>query len=292
MDVEGLSTREAATRLAAHRPDGILALADDALCWTADVAALLGLPFHTPATALALTDKFAQRAALASGGLAVPRSWVVDGRSPAASLDTLEGEVAYPAVLKPRRGEGSRDTIYVASPVELRQAVAVALDDGRVRDLVVEEYLADADGPVAGEGFAGYVSVESAVDDGRVVHLAVNGRTPPADPFRETGFFIPSALDASTAGGGPRGRRRGGRRGRRHHWLPAHGGQAHPGRAGGARGERPDRRRRPRDAGRLGGRCASSPSRCSWPWAPGSPWRSRCTSRASPTYCMYRPRPG
>jgi biotin carboxylase len=40
------------------------------------------------------------------------------------------------------------------------------------------------------------VSVETVVIDGEIHHLATNGRLPLADPFRETGTFIPSELDA------------------------------------------------------------------------------------------------
>lgn len=197
VDVAGLTVAEAAAAVAVHRPHGILALADDALRFTAELAALLDLPFHSPATALRLTDKFAQRAALAAAGLEVPRSWIIPSEDPPGALAGLEGELRFPAVVKPRRGEGSRDTFPVASSDELRAVVDLALAGGDVRDLVVEEYIPDADRDVAGAGFAGYVSVESFVSAGVVCHLAVNGRTPPAHPFRETGFFIPSALDAA-----------------------------------------------------------------------------------------------
>ncbi len=55
-----------------HNAAGILSMHDADLCWTAELAELLGLPFHSPETALKLTDKHAQRAALAAAGLAVP----------------------------------------------------------------------------------------------------------------------------------------------------------------------------------------------------------------------------
>lgn len=197
VDLSGLTIDEATAAVAAHRPDGILALADDALRFTAELASRLELPFHSPQTALRLTDKFAQRAALAAAGLVAPKSWVIAGDDPRADLDALLAEVRFPAVVKPRRGEASRDTLPVGSVDELERVVELVLADGDVRDLVVEEYIADAEGAVAGAGFAGYVSVESFVSDGTVSHLAVNGRTPPAYPFRETGFFIPSALEAS-----------------------------------------------------------------------------------------------
>ena len=59
----------------------------------------------------------------------------------------------------------------------------------------MESYLPDAPEPLAGVGFAGYVSVESVVSAGVVSHLAITGRTPMAKPFRETSAFIPGDLD-------------------------------------------------------------------------------------------------
>ena len=173
-----------------------MALADDALRWTAELAARLGLAFHTPDCALRLTDKHAQRRALEAGGLPVPRSRVVAIDATDTELATLSDEVRFPGVLKPRRGEASRDTLPVASLDELRaHMAALRITSDPAREFVLEEYIADAVGAPAGEGFAGYVSVESFVTGGEVCHLAVTGRMPPAFPFRETGFFIPSALD-------------------------------------------------------------------------------------------------
>lgn len=191
LDVGGLSTPEAAALLAEHDPLGILALADDKLRWTATVAHLLGLDFHTEATAASLTDKLLQRKRFRGAGLATPRSWVVRGGDDVAELGS---ELAFPVVLKPRLGEGSRDTISIGSIDEL--CAELARVEAAGGEFVVEEYIADATSPLGGEGFAGYVSVESCVDHGAIQHLAVTGRFPVAYPFRETGFFIPDDLDA------------------------------------------------------------------------------------------------
>jgi hypothetical protein len=74
VDVTGLDHDAAAAAVAAARPDGILALHDALLSWTAEVAQRLGLPFHLPQTARELSDKRAQRAALAAAGVAMPAS--------------------------------------------------------------------------------------------------------------------------------------------------------------------------------------------------------------------------
>jgi len=198
IDVAGLSYDEIASTVAQRNPQGILGLADDVLRFTAEIAARLGLAYSTPETALRLTDKFAQRAALANGGLVVPKSWIISEADSDATRAKMEEEVSFPAVFKPRRGEASRDTLPVGSLSELRALVKqFCSGEGPVREFVLEEYIPDSPAAVAGAGFAGYVSVESIVSDGRISHLAINGRMPPAFPFRETGFFIPSALDAT-----------------------------------------------------------------------------------------------
>ena len=60
--------------------------------------------------------------------------------------------------------------------------------------MVLEGYLAD-DPARSGDPYAAYVSVESVVAAGVISHLALTGRFPLAENFRETGFFIPAALD-------------------------------------------------------------------------------------------------
>jgi biotin carboxylase len=196
VDVAGLSVEEAAAAIAAARPDGILALADSLLAWTAQIAALLELPFMRPEVAQRLTDKYAQRVALRDAGLPVPGFWQVPEDDEEDSWEALEREACFPAVLKPRRGEGSRDTVRVDSLLQLRAMVAqTPKESGSPRPaLVLEEYLRDRP-ESSQQHFADYVSVESVVSAGRVSHLAITGRFPPAEPFRETGFFIPSAFD-------------------------------------------------------------------------------------------------
>lgn len=199
VDVTALSHDAAAARIAEARPDGILALHDQLLGWTAAVAERLGLPFYTPQTAAALSDKRAQRAALAAGGVPMPAILPVPPTRDRAALSALLGAASFPAVLKPRRSECSRNTVLVRS----REELVAALDDvarhaPADRDaLQLEEYLGDRPGAaIEGDEIADYVSVESVVLDGRPRHLTVTGRFPLAAPLRETGMFIPAAMPA------------------------------------------------------------------------------------------------
>lgn len=94
-----------------------------------------------------------------------------------------------PAVLKPVRGEGSRDTYLVTDETTGLQAVTEWFEH-HDRPLTLEEYLRGRDE----KPFGDYVSVESAVCHGVVSTIAVTGKYPLLDPFREPGQFWPSHL--------------------------------------------------------------------------------------------------
>jgi biotin carboxylase len=199
VDITGLDHDAAAARIAEARPDGILSLHDQLLSWTAEVAQRLDLPFYSREAAAALSDKRAQRAALAAAGIPVPAVLPVPPARDRAALGALLGAASFPAVLKPRRSECSRNTVLVRS----REELVAALDDvarhaPADRDaLQVEEYLDDRPGAVTeGDEIADYVSVESVVLDGTPCHLTITGRFPLAPPLRETGMFIPASMPA------------------------------------------------------------------------------------------------
>lgn len=193
VDVAGMDVEQAARAVGELRPDGILTLKDSRMPFTAALAARLGLPFHTPEVATRLTDKYAQRAALRDGGVPVPGFHTVPPHGDADAWRELARQLSFPAVLKPRVcNEASRDTVRVESAELAREAATLCGD----REFVLEEYLADRSGGVR-SCFADYVSVESVVSHGRISHVAVNGRFPPAEPFRESGFFIDAELAAA-----------------------------------------------------------------------------------------------
>ena len=106
-------------------------------------------------------------------------------------LVSTESDVGWPAMLKPRSAQGSRYTFLAHDRTELARLLD-ALGPGRP-EMVLEGYL-DDDPARADDGYAAYVSVESIVAAGQISHLALTGRFPLAENFRETGFFIPAAL--------------------------------------------------------------------------------------------------
>lgn len=191
VDVTGMDSGEAASAVSGLAPDGIISFKDKRLRFTAELAEQLGLSFHSSEVARRLTDKFSQREALQAGGVPVPGFQTVPTDAGAADWEAFVHSARFPAVLKPRLdNEASRDTVRVESPDELREQAART--NGTA--LVLEEYLGDRPGGVR-DCFADYVSVESVVSHGQVSHIAVTGRFPPAEPFRESGFFIEAELE-------------------------------------------------------------------------------------------------
>ena len=195
VDLKGMSAEQTFKILADWEPAGMTTYLDAGMVELARAAEDLGLPFHSPTTAAALTDKARQRRALAAAGIDAPPCHVIRPHQSERELSAIEAEVGWPAVLKPRSAQGSRCTFLARDRGELDNLL-VALGPSR-RDMVLEGFLAD-DPARAGDPYACYVSVESLVADGDISHLALTGRFPTAENFRETGFFIPAALDAES----------------------------------------------------------------------------------------------
>lgn len=190
LDVSGLSAGAAAEAIAGRSPSGIVAFNEANVPWTAEVAEILGLPYHSRRTASQLADKLEQRAALRAHGLLTPRFWDLAALQDADLLRAAEAEASFPLVLKPRVGRSSRDMASVRTAEQLREAVAQTWPD----PMMVEEYIPDPSRPVTGPGNAFYVSVEVLVSRGVVSALGATGRHPLVEPFREAGLFFPAEV--------------------------------------------------------------------------------------------------
>lgn len=194
IDIGGLSPSEAAQMLLPYRPDGVITYFDAGMVRISQIAAVLGLPFADPGTARTLVDKVAQRQALRAGGLEMPESRAV-APGPADKALRAATDIRWPAVLKPRAESGSHHTFLATDEHHARELLETLGED---RDeMVLEEYLSD-DPAWSGSPYADYVSVESIVAHGKISHVAVTGRFPLAEVFRETGFCIPADIDTAT----------------------------------------------------------------------------------------------
>ena len=153
-----------------------------------------GLPFYSPETATAMVDKVRQRETMAAAGLRRPP---ILGRAragrprrpfwPRSTRPTAGRSCSSPAPSREATTPSWRPT-----PSEATELLC-GLGTAR-RDMVAEEYI-EGDPRLADGPFADYLSVESVVSGGVVSHVAMTGRFPQAEMFRETGFFIPAVLE-------------------------------------------------------------------------------------------------
>ncbi|WP_028193305.1 ATP-grasp domain-containing protein [Salinispora pacifica] len=165
--------------------DGVVTFSERMIRSAGWIAADLGLPGPGAEAAEAVTDKGRQRDLLRARGVDTTRSVVVACGS---DWDAAVAAVGLPAVLKPARGGGSRETHPVADAEQGRRLFARLQRSDEV--FVLEELLPGADcGP-----FGNYVSLESLVLAGTPHHVAVTGKFPLAAPFREVGQFWPAPL--------------------------------------------------------------------------------------------------
>ncbi|MFD4607414.1 ATP-grasp domain-containing protein [Streptomyces sp. NPDC058440] len=167
-------------------PAGVLTFSENLLRVTAGLAHALGLPFHTPEAAEALTDKYRQRECLRTAGVDAVRCHPIS--DPTGWERALE-VVGLPAVVKPVHGQGSRGTFAISDWAEAEGVCSRVFDD-HGGPCVVEELLPGRPSGPLGD----YVSVETATGPDGTRVLAVTGKYPLTPPFRETGQFWPAAL--------------------------------------------------------------------------------------------------
>ncbi|MFE0019378.1 hypothetical protein [Amycolatopsis sp. NPDC059021] len=179
------------TRLETAGTDAVVTFSDTMMPVAARIAARLGLRFHSTSIMPQLTDKFRQRGELRAHGVGDVRAHPIQHPGDWAAAVAAVG---VPAVLKPLRGQGSRDTHLITDPdVGARLSAELLAAPDPVPGLVLEEFLTGR----PSEPFGDYVSVESVTTPRGVRHLAVTGKFPTLPPFREVGQFWPSPLTAT-----------------------------------------------------------------------------------------------
>ena len=192
VDINGRNARDIADSVSSSRePDGLITLLDTGMATFAIVAEILGVPFHSVDTALALTDKAYQRERLAAAGLDSTRCHLVSTEEIRRCHVSPPSDLGWPAVLKPRSSQGSYYT-FLAKDADHLDSLVKLIGHG-CPEMILESYIPD-DPNRDSWPYASYVSVESIVANSEIHHLAITGRFPLAENFRETGFFLPAAL--------------------------------------------------------------------------------------------------
>ncbi len=191
VEIDSRDLDEAAARLGDLGIDGIVTFVDDRVMLAAELAVRLGLPYHSPEVAATVVNKLRQRGVFASAGLPGPDYWPLPAGLTLAAVDAIAAGASYPAVLKRTQSSGSRGIVPVAT------AAGLSATYDPDREYILESYMDDD--PNADPRFASYLSVESVVSPAGVSHAALTGRFALASDYRETGNFIPAAVDPPTA---------------------------------------------------------------------------------------------
>lgn len=193
LDAAGSDPATIAAELAALAVEGVLTMEDEWIPLVAAVAARLGLPYHSEATAEAVTRKDVQRAILAGTGLGVRAATFTDEAEMAAAI----AAVGFPAVLKPVLGNGSFNIFPVDDEPALRAAVAGARR-GATRTWLLEERLIGVPHP-AGDWLGDVISVEMAtLGEGEHWPFWISDRFPLLPPLRDSGMGGPTQLPWDT----------------------------------------------------------------------------------------------
>ena len=196
-DVTDLSDDEIDDHPALRGLDAITTFSESQLVRTAALAHRRGLPFLSPAAAVAATDKYRQRELLADAGVQHTTSRVVRLRDGAGTLADALVETGLPAVLKPRSGAASARTCAIHTVGEA-EARLRDFTSGAESDEFVVEQLLPGDPSMIAAGWGDYVSVESVTSHGHIRHIEITGKFPLASPLRETGYVVPAPLDEAT----------------------------------------------------------------------------------------------
>jgi biotin carboxylase len=191
VDVSGMGESAARDALRAVGASGIMVFTEAHMRSAGALARGLDLPFHSPTAIERLSRKGAQRAAFAAAGLPSPAYCEVPAGVSTDALEQVLATVRRPAVVKPQEGRGSRHTYRVDTEAELAHALAETAAEPT--GVIVEELIPDGWHRDA-RPYADYVSVETVQGVSGLTHVAVTGKAPLAQPFRERGSFIPSSL--------------------------------------------------------------------------------------------------
>lgn len=190
IDGTGRSVPELVDLLQPYELSGITTFSEYALRLTCQLGDELGLRVHDLPTLDRLTRKSLQRQCLAQARVDSVAFELVRSRD--EILPALE-RIGVPAVLKPSTGTHSRDTFRL-DRIEDGKDLVDRLD---VREDFVLEELLVGDPGWTGPGWGDHVSVEHVSFDGEHQHIVTLGKFPLVEPFRETGDFFPSTLDAA-----------------------------------------------------------------------------------------------
>ncbi|USK37074.1 ATP-grasp domain-containing protein [Cytobacillus firmus] len=199
--IEVKSFQEMVTEAIAYHENkpihGVITFGEMVLDTAAQIAEKLNLPYNTRKSIELSQNKYLQRKVLHENGVPVPKFHLIEGEN---DLKIACEKVGFPAVLKPVYGAGG---YHIASVESYQELVKVYTDftqsyknyfvENGKPDFLLEERMEGVKWHKE-DYYADYLSVESVIHHGEIYHLCVTDRTEILEPFRETGYMLPSTL--------------------------------------------------------------------------------------------------
>lgn len=180
--VVDIADPQACLRYAEHKGiDGVLCAATDyAVEAAAGIAEALNLPGNKLEVARLVKDKYRTRVAMEKAGVGLPGAFLAD----ISQRTHLPDKIAFPVMVKPCDGSGSRGTVKVEALAGLEQALLAAWRASRSGRALIEPY-------IVGQEYG----VELIVVQGepRVLAIMRKWMTPPPY-YAELGHAMPSGL--------------------------------------------------------------------------------------------------
>lgn len=163
------------------KPDGICSIASDLATITVNyVSENLGLNSNAFSTTLQCTNKYEMRKKMLENKINTPKFIKVDTNPLTWNVDNM----TFPIIVKPTDRSGSRGITKIFSKEELKDAIAVAVENSFENKAIVEEY-------IDGEEY----SCECISYKGKHTFLAFTKKyTTGAPNFIETGHIQPSDI--------------------------------------------------------------------------------------------------
>lgn len=181
--------------------NGVITFSEKLLSVASKVAARLNLPFNSISSIEKTQNKFSQRNLLKENGIPIPKYFLL---KEVGDIEKAIEYIGFPAVLKPVYGSGSYFVQSIKNKEELYTVYNTTITDYKnlmsdssdsmhfllEEEMIGENYHRDL-------RYGDYASIESIIFKGEINHLCIVDRLPLAEPFRETGFLLPSKLSNS-----------------------------------------------------------------------------------------------
>ncbi|MDR2545204.1 MAG: ATP-grasp domain-containing protein [Methanobrevibacter sp.] len=177
--------------------NGVFTLSEMLLLAASRISNEIGINFMSEDTINSTQNKVIQRKILKKAGVPIPKFYEIKEKK---DIGIATNRVGFPSVLKPNYGGGGYGIFKVKSIEKLKKKYNI--ERLKYENIIQEDKNStfNLEEDMKGEQWnlddriADYGSVESIVQNGKIIHLVISDRTHLLPPYRESGYISPSNL--------------------------------------------------------------------------------------------------